>query len=120
MNSARESNQIYEYVPNTKVLRLAPGGAGAGAGAGRWELLLDLDHFSEKWKDDAYSVLAIVPSEVALRRLKVKKDQQGAKFSVKYLNINLTLAEKEQKLRGKRRHLASKAPRSGAGHFQRP
>ena len=83
VNRRRESNQIYEYVSNTAVLALDPGDLSA------WDVLLDLSHFASKWREEEYSVLAVVPAEVSLRKLRVKRDQAGSKFAVKYLNITL-------------------------------
>lgn len=83
-NEEPESNQIYEYKSNTKCFRLSNE-------LKRWEVILDLDHFSEKWKNSDYTVLAVFPAKVALPKLKVKKDVQGTnKFMVKYVNINFT------------------------------
>lgn len=100
VNSAGESNQIYEYVPNTKVFMLAdpPGDAGAEGGSpspcpSSWTLLLDLGYFWSKFRHADYSVLAVFPADITLTRLKVRRDtsSRDSKFLVKYLNINFPL-----------------------------
>ncbi len=103
-NHASESNQIYEYVPNARVFLLEredKGGGGGDGGAGgkgerrgrwRWRLLLNLGYFASKFREADYSVIAVFPADVTLTRLKVRRDPNaGAKFLVKYLNINFPL-----------------------------
>ena len=81
-NSASESNQIYQFVPNTRVLLLDDGEEHDdmeqkedtkeeeedAMEKKRWRLLLDLDYFSSKFQKSDYSVIAVFPTDVTLSR----------------------------------------------------
>ena len=91
INSPSESNQIYQYVPNTKVFVL-------DLESEKWDTLIDLGAFAGKVNDDTYSVLSIFPTDITLKRLKVRKDpNSGGMFQVKYLNISFPLGGKSDK-----------------------
>ena len=65
----------------------------------KFEVILNLKSFARGGNgiidDNAdYAVYSVFPAEIALRRLKVRKDHSGTNFLVKHININFPSGQK--------------------------
>ena len=81
------NDQIYEYVPNTKVYQMSLGSKGVTEGGtdggSRWEELLDLAKFDESYWN--YALYAVIPTQVTLPSFRITK----GKFVQRRVNTDI-------------------------------